>query len=57
MSNAKARTASEWRLDFADKASGFEEGKQITDEKTAIMSLYWYQDRYRPSGKIFEIQH
>jgi hypothetical protein len=43
--------------ELAEKSKTFDEGKQISDEKTAIMSLYWYQERYNPSSKIFEVTH
>jgi hypothetical protein len=54
--NIRARILNSWRKDFAEKSSAFDEGKQIADEKTAIMSLYWYQDRYSPTAKIFEVR-
>lgn len=54
--NIRAKILSSWRKDFAEKSKAFDEGKQITDEKTAIMSLYWYQDRYNPTAKIFEVR-
>ena len=55
--NSKARILEQWRSELAEKAKAFDEGNQITDEKTAIMSLYWYQERYNPSRKIFEVSH
>lgn len=55
--NSKGRILEQWRSELAEKAKAFDEGKQITDEKTAIMSLYWYQERYNPSSKIFEVSH
>lgn len=55
--NSKARIRDEWRSEFAEKSKAFDEGKQISDEKTAIMSLYWYQERYNPSSRIFEVKH
>ncbi len=54
--NSNAQVLDEWRRELAEKGKGFDEGKQVTDEKTAIMSLYWYQERYNPSSKIFEIR-
>lgn len=54
--NIKAKILNSWRKDFAEKSKAFDEGKQITDEKTAIMSLYWYQDRFNPTAKIFEVR-
>ncbi|MCI0562536.1 MAG: hypothetical protein MN733_28965 [Nitrososphaera sp.] len=56
MLNVKTRVLDSWRNELAQKAKEFDEGKQIADEKTAIMSLYWYQERYNPSAKIFEIK-
>ena len=47
----------DWTAELAEKFKGFDEGKQIADEKSAIMSLYWYQERYNPSSRIFEVQH
>ena len=55
--NSKARVMNEWRAELAEKEKAFDEGKQITDEKSAIMSLYWYQERYNPTDKIFEVRH
>lgn len=55
--NAKARVLDQWRAELAENAMNFDDGKQIADEKTAIMSLYWYQERYNPSTKIFEVKH
>ena len=54
--NIRARILNSWRKDFAEKSSAFDEGKQIADEKTAILSLYWYQDRYSPTARIFEVR-
>ena len=54
--NSRAKILNSWRKDFAEKSKAFDEGKQITDEKTAILSLYWYQDRYNPTAKIFEVR-
>ncbi|MGH9992074.1 MAG: hypothetical protein ACREBU_23535 [Nitrososphaera sp.] len=54
--NSKAKILESWRKELADKAKDFDEGKQITDEKTAIMSLYWYQEKYNPTARIFEIR-
>ncbi len=55
--NSKARVLDDWVSELAEKSKAFDEGKQISDEKTAIMSLYWYQERYNPSCKIFEVTH
>ncbi|HLG36583.1 MAG TPA: hypothetical protein VI338_00485 [Nitrososphaera sp.] len=55
--NSKASILEQWRAELAEKAKAFDEGKQITDERTAIMSLYWYQERYNPSSRIFEVSH
>lgn len=55
--NSKAHILEEWRSELAAKGKGFDDGKQITDEKSAIMSLYWYQERDNPSSKIFEVRH
>ena len=55
--NSKARILEEWRSEFTEKSKAFDGGKQISDEKTAIMSLYWYQERYTPSSRIFEVKH
>lgn len=55
--NSKAMISEQWRTELAEKAKAFDVGKQINDEKTAIMSLYWYQERYNPSSKIFEVNH
>jgi hypothetical protein len=55
--NSKARILTEWRSELIEKSKAFDEGKQISDEKAAIMSLYWYQERYNPSSKIFEVRH
>jgi len=55
--NSKASILEQWRAELAEKAKAFDEGKQITDERTAIMSLYWYQERYNPSIRIFEVSH
>ncbi len=54
--NIRAKILNSWRKDFAEKSKAFDEGKQITDEKTAITSLFWYQDRYNPTAKIFEVR-
>lgn len=54
--NSKANIPEEWRSELAEKGKGFDAGKQITDEKSAIMSLYWYQERYNPSSRIFEVK-
>lgn len=55
--NIKARILEEWRSALSDNAKAFDEGQQISDEKTAIMSLYWYQERYHPSSGLFEVAH
>ena len=55
--NSKARVLDDWVSELAEKSKAFNEGKQISDEKAAIMSLYWYQERYNPSSKIFGITH
>lgn len=55
--NSKARTLKQWRTQLAENAGAFDTGKQITDERTAIMSLYWYQERYNPSSQIFKVSH
>jgi hypothetical protein len=55
--NSNATILDEWRSELAGRVKGFHEGKQITDEKTAIMSLYWYQERHSPSRRLFEISH
>jgi hypothetical protein len=55
--NSNATILDEWRSELAERVKGFHEGKQITDEKTAIMSLYWYQERHSPSSRLFEISH
>jgi hypothetical protein len=55
--NSKAGILNKWRTELAEKAREFDVGKQITDERTAIMSLYWYQERYSPSSKIFKVSH
>jgi hypothetical protein len=55
--NSKARILKQWRTELAENAGAFDIGKQITDERTAIMSLYWYQERYNPSYQIFKVSH
>ena len=55
--NSKASILEEWRSQLGDNAKAFDEGQQIADEKAAVLSLYWYQERYHPSGKIFEVKH
>jgi hypothetical protein len=55
--NKKAQILEIWKEELASKVNEFDSGKQISDEKTAIMALYWYQERYNPTDKIFEITH
>lgn len=55
--NAKAQIKDEWREELASRTIEFGTGKQISDEKTAIMALYWYQERYNPTDRLFEISH
>lgn len=55
--NSKAGILEQWRAELAENAKAFDEGKQIADERTAIISLYWYQERYNPSSRIFEVSH
>jgi hypothetical protein len=47
----------EWRSELSASANAFDDGQQIADEKAAIVSLYWYQERHHPSRKIFEVKH
>ncbi len=54
--NSKAKILESGRNELADNAKQFDEGKQIADEKSAIMSLYWYQERYNPTAKIFDVR-
>ena len=55
--NKKAHILDIWKDELAAKMMDFDSGTQISDEKTAIMALYWYQERYNPTGKMFEITH
>jgi hypothetical protein len=55
--NSRARILEEWKSELANNSGAFDQGQQISDEKAAIMSLYWYQERYRPSSGLFEVKH
>jgi hypothetical protein len=55
--NSRARILEEWKSELANNSGAFDQGQQISDEKAAIMSLYWYQERYHPSSGLFEVKH
>ncbi|GEM_PF-2122489 len=54
--NDKAYVVDLWRDELFEKRDSFyDEPKQITDEKEAISALIWYQQRFKPTPEIFEV--
>ncbi len=53
--NGKVYVLDVWREALAEKNNNFEGSLQITDERVAISTLFWYQQRFKPTADMFNV--